>query len=153
MSGAEYFLTYCTHERKPGLTEPATLAEVLTEMRQGETDGVWHLRTAVVMPDHIHLVVVLGESANLASAIRLFKGRLTPRLRLGGLRWQKAYFDHRMRPQEDPLPVFLSIFLNPYRAGLLQQNEQWPGYFCCEEDWAWFGALTNESVPVPEWLA
>jgi hypothetical protein len=58
-----------------------------------------------------------------------------------------------MRREEDRLPVMLYIFLNPYRAGLLPENKPWPGYYCCEEDWVWFRALTNESVPVPEWLA
>jgi putative transposase len=152
-SGAEYFLTFCTHDRNPGLTKPAMLAAVLTQMQQLEADRVWHLRTAVVMPDHVHLLVTIGESNELAGAVRVFKGRLTPVLRKSGLRWQQAYFDHRMRPDEDRLPVFLYIFLNPYRAGLLPQNERWPGYYCCEGDWSWFGALTNESVPVPEWLA
>ena len=153
MSGAECFLTYCTHDRKSGLTEPTIMEAVLAEMRKVETDGTWHLCAAVVMPDHVHLLVAIGESADLGNAMRLFKGRLTPVLRRKGLRWQQAYFDHRMRRTEDRLPVMLYVFLNPHRAGLLQQNERWPGYYCCEEDWAWFGALTNESAPVPEWLA
>jgi hypothetical protein len=58
-----------------------------------------------------------------------------------------------MRPEEDRLPVLLYIFLNPYRAELLRQSERWAAYYCCKEDWAWFEGLTNESVPVPEWLA
>jgi hypothetical protein len=45
-----------------------------------------------------------------------------------------AYFDHRLRPEEDPLPVFLYIFLNPYRANLVQSNQTWPGCFCAEDD-------------------
>ena len=120
---AEYFITLCTQDRKQGLTEPMVLAGVLGEMKRLEAEGAWRVHTAVVMPDHVHLLVAVGESTDLAGAVRLFKGRLTPVLRKGGLRWQKAYFDHRMRPEEDRLPVFLYIFLNPYRAGLLPQNE------------------------------
>jgi putative transposase len=153
VSGAEYFLTFCTHDRKPGLTEPMLQSGMLAEAQRLETEGIWRLSTAVLMPDHVHLLVAVGESIDLAGAVRLFKGRLAPVLRKEDLRWQQAYFDHRMRTNEDRLPVFLYIFLNPYRAGLAPQNERWPGYYCCEEDWSWFGALTNESVPVPEWLA
>jgi len=43
--------------------------------------------------------------------------------------------------------------MNPYRAGLLTPIERWPGYYCCEEDWAWFEKMTNDRAPVPEWLA
>ena len=105
------------------------------------------------MPDHVHLLVVIGDASDLAGAVRLFKGRLVPVLRKAGLQWQQAYFDHRLRTGEDCLPVFLYLFLNPYRAKLLGQGEKWVGYYCSEADWAWFEALTNESCPLPEWLA
>ncbi len=153
VSGAEYFITLCTHDRRPGLTEPTVRSGVLAGLQGLEAEGAWRLNAAVVMPDHVHILATIGESSSLAGAVRLFKGRLTPLLRKGGLRWQQAYFDHRMRPKEDRLPVLLYIFLNPYRAGILPQCERWPGYYCCEEDWTWFGVLTTESVPVPEWLA
>jgi hypothetical protein len=92
-------------------------------------EEVWRLHAAVVMPDHVHLLVAVGESTDLAGAVRLFKRRLTPLLRKSGLRWQQAYFDHRMRTAEDRLPVLLYIYLNPYRAGLLSQDERWPGCY------------------------
>ncbi len=105
------------------------------------------------MPDHLHLLAVIGGATHLSDAVRLFKGRLAPVLRKRNLRWQQAYFDHRMRAEEDRLPVFLYLLLNPYRAGLLPSVERWAGYYCCEADWAWFGTLTNEALPVPQWLA
>jgi hypothetical protein len=68
------------------------------------------------------------------------------------LKWQENYYDHHLRPREKLLPIFLYVFLNPYRAGLLRSNEKWPWYECSEDDWAWFGSLTNEACPFPEWL-
>ena len=104
------------------------------------------------MPDHIHLLVRLGERVELAEVVRRCKGPLTPLLRAQGLGWQAGFHDHRLRPEEEVLPVFLYIFLNPYRAGLAQAGECWPGYRCCAEDWAWFAALTESGNPFPEWL-
>jgi REP element-mobilizing transposase RayT len=115
-------------------------------------EGIWQVRTAVVMPDHLHLLVVLQTSDGLAAAMRLFKGRLAAELRSVGLRWEKGYFDHRLRPQEDCLPVFLYLFLNPYRAGLVAPGQKWPGYYCAAEDWDWFQSLTDSGTPFPEWL-
>jgi hypothetical protein len=73
-------------------------------------------------------------------------------LRLTDLRWQRACFDHRLRPEEDRLPVFLYIFLNAYRARLVPTDQTWPAYFCAADDWHWFEPLTNASCPFPEWL-
>ena len=116
-------------------------------------ESVWSLRTGVVMPDHIHLLVEISSVTGLAGAVRLFKGRLTPILRKAGVQWQPAYFDHRRRPDEDRLPVFIYIYLNPYRAKLLTPDQVWSGYFCGEDEWKWFEPLTDYSCPQPEWLA
>ena len=77
--GAEYFLTLCTHDRRPGLTEPSVASAVLARAHQLTTEGHWHLRTATVMSDHLHLFVTLGEHHELSAAIRLFKGPAHPR--------------------------------------------------------------------------
>lgn len=44
----------------------------------------------MVMPDHTHLLVTLGDRTELSAAIRLFKGRLAPVLRNAGLCWQRS---------------------------------------------------------------
>jgi REP element-mobilizing transposase RayT len=152
-SEAEYFLTFCTADRRPGLTAPEVMTAILLEANQLGKDSIWTLRSGVVMPDHVHLLVKIASPTGLAGAVRLFKGRLTPILRPTDLRWQPAYFDHRLRPNEDRLPVFIYIYLNPYRAKLLKPGKVWSGYFCDEDDWAWFEQLTEYSCPQPEWLA
>jgi REP element-mobilizing transposase RayT len=149
--GAEYFLTICTAENPAALSAPATSCAVLEEAHRLTETRIWSLRTATVMPDHIHLLVILGER-DLCDALRLFKGHLTPVLRAAGARWQRGYYDHRMRDDDERLPVFLYIFLNPYRAGLLNAGQSWPGYDCSPNDQIWFEPLTNCECPFPEWL-
>jgi putative transposase len=151
-AGAEYFLTICTAERTTGLEGATMLPLVLGQAHCLTTDGVWHLRTAVVMPDHIHLLVTLGDHVSLGGAVRLFKGPLTAALQTHNIRWQPSYFEHRLRVSEDRLPVFLNVFLNPYRAKVVGPREPWKGYFC-DADWQWFTPLTDGSSPFPEWLA
>lgn len=122
-------------------------------MHRLEDELAWKLHCAVVMPDHLHLLVTLGDNTALSSAMRLFKGRLTPLLRKQAASWQQSFYDHCLRSEEDLLPVFLYIFLNPYRKKLIPINQPWAGYFCAKNDWAWFGPLTNESCPEPAWLS
>ncbi len=152
VAGTDYFITANLAERGSGLEVLALRAEIEKQWRRLETDALWSVRTAVMMPDHIHLLVRLGAGGSLMESMRLFKGRLSPLLRVRELRWQEGFFEHRMRESEDLLPVFLYIFLNPYRAGLLTTEQSWPGYYCSPEDWKWFGELTREAVPQPEWL-
>ncbi|MDI1320394.1 MAG: transposase [bacterium] len=129
------------------------MKSVWLEAGRLDQEAAWTLRTGVAMPDHVHLLVEVSSLPGLAGVVRLFKGRLAPTLRKAGLKWQPAYFDHRRRPDEDRLPVFLYIYLNPYRAKLHSEKQTWPGYFCSQGDWRWFGPLTSQSCPIPEWLA
>lgn len=149
---AEYFLTICLKRPSVALAEPGVVHQSIAELVRLESERVLSVRCAVHMPDHLHLLIVLGTAHTLSSAIRLFKGRLTSVLRNHGVHWQRAFYDHRLTRNEDPLPVFLYIFLNPYRAGLVAPGETWPGYYCSREDWAWFRHLTNAGRPEPQWL-
>lgn len=113
----------------------------------------WTVRCAVIMPDHLHLLVTLGPSENLSGTVRLFKGRLSPLLRTHAAEWQPNFYDHCLRIDDDRLPVFLYIVLNPFRKKLIAADQRWPGYYCNAEDWLWFGELTNECCPQPAWLS
>ena len=150
-SGAIYFLTMCTEGRKSGLDHHDLSSTLLLYARAEDAD--WHVRTAVVMPDHLHLMIELGPALDLPAAVRRFKGRTSVLLRARKLQWQRGCFDHRLRPAEDLLPVFQYIYLNPWRAGLAKHEQTWPGYFCAPEDWGWFGETADSSCILPQWLA
>jgi putative transposase len=151
--GAEYFVTFKAERAAEGLSNPELLTALTQQRQLLETQACWTVRTWSVMPDHVHIVFTLGPSLEISECLRKFKGPLTPLLRHYQLRWQPGYYEHRMRHNEDRLPVFLYVFLNPHRKKLIRTDEKWPGYYCAEEDWIWFGPLTNEETPFPEWLA
>jgi putative transposase len=148
----DYFLTINLENRGHGLETREMSDRIIAEWQRLESEGHWILRTATVMPDHVHLLIRLGESISLDACIKLLKGRLAPCLRAARLSWQEGFYDHELRPADDVLPVFLYIYLNPYRAGLLPETAIWPAYRCCVEDWKWFGPRTKDSAPQPEWL-
>jgi REP element-mobilizing transposase RayT len=150
--GADYFITICLQRPSAALIKGHIAQCCLVELRRLEAEQVLRLRCAVFMPDHLHLLATLGQTANLSAVVRLFKGRLTPLLRKHGAAWQQSFYDHCLNPEEDRLPVFLYIFLNPYRSELIPPDRKWPGYYCAEDDWLWFGPLTKESCPEPAWL-
>ncbi|MBI5770062.1 MAG: transposase [Verrucomicrobia bacterium] len=149
---ADYFVTGCLQRPATGLTSEPLATMVQARLHELETSGYWKLRSSVLMPDHFHLLVTLGPQGNLSEAMRQFKGPLAPMLRKQGVSWQKNFYDHHLRNGDERLPTFLYIFLNPYRANLIPTGRKWPWYFCGPDDWEWFGRMTDESLPFPEWL-
>jgi putative transposase len=151
--GGEYFVTFCSEHRQTGLTKDSVGLEIVAEIHQMETEGIWSLRCGVIMPDHIHLLFQLGEKLPLGKAIARLKSKSNLQLKAGGLHWQEGYFDHRVRPKEDPLPIFLYTYLNLYKAGLLPADTSWPWFICGREDKDWFSGYLDEGLPEPTWLA
>jgi REP element-mobilizing transposase RayT len=86
--GSLYFITTNLAGRGSGLELPDVTGQVFRQWQGIEAAGFWSVRSAVVMPDHIHLLAGLGDSIALAEVMRLFKGRLSSVLRNHGLKWQ-----------------------------------------------------------------
>src|SRR4051812_45485503 len=95
--GAEYFLTICTEGKRAGLTDFSVWTTLITEAEAMARDHTWTLRCMVVMPDHQHLLVVLGERLPLAKTIQRLKAKTSGLLRLTGLAWERGFFDRQIR--------------------------------------------------------
>jgi len=74
------------------------------------------------MPDHVHLVLEgLSDSSDLPRFVRDWKQRtaLDYRKTTGKDLWQRGYFDHVLRADEDTDIVARYVLTNPVRAGLV----------------------------------
>ena len=150
---SNYFLTVCTENQRPGLISPEISEAIWNETTTMAADLSWQIRCAVMMPNHLHLLVRLGERLSLGQTIQRLKAKTSASLRTRALSWERGFFDRKLRPAEPLLPVFLYIYLNPYRAKLCELSTRWPDYRCCEEDWSWFQKLLDQDLPMPEWLS
>lgn len=103
-------MTFCTEQRRTGLASEVVAPGILAEIQRMETEGIWNMRCAVIMPDHVHLLFQLGEKLTLGKATARLKSKSIAGLKTRGLRWQKGYFEHRLRPEENPLTLFLYIY-------------------------------------------
>jgi len=82
-----------------------------------------------VMPNHIHVLVTVGESSPLSSIVRNWKGRSAIEInrllgRLGSL-WQREYFDRYIRDLNHFYDCRAYIRNNPVNAGLCDAPEEW----------------------------
>ncbi len=69
------------------------------------------------------MLVGVPSDARLSNLIRDFK-RITTRI--GGIDWQRNFFDHRLRHDESENEKVAYIRANPVRAGLIGPNAHWP---------------------------
>jgi REP element-mobilizing transposase RayT len=148
----DYFVTFGVQDRRKGLCDEEVYEWFRTVCEETESDGSCVFRCGVLMPDHVHLLFRLGERLQLGQLIGRIKTGTNSVLRPRGLRWQRRFYDHRMRPEEDRLPAFTYIYLNPYRKGLVIEDQRWPYFWCGDDDWQWFRPLLRNDCPYPEWL-
>lgn len=84
----------------------------------------------VLMPDHAHWLIQLGEQNDLSSIINRLKSssaRMANRcLHRKGTLWEPAFHDHALRAEEDLQSVARYIVANPLRAGLVKRIGDYP---------------------------
>ena len=83
----------------------------------------WYLKLLLLMPDHAHLLISVAPDVSLSRLIRDYK-RIT--VRLAGVKWQRNFFDHRLRHSESVTRKYDYIRQNPVRAGLVANEGEWP---------------------------
>jgi len=131
-----YFVTFNTENRAHLLASPE-IHEAFLEYCRGASDRQIYVGRYVLMPDHIHLFVVLPEQdITLSSWVHGLKVMLGKRLQAMGHakpRWQRGFFDHLMRSAESYSEEWEYVRMNPVRAGLCSRPEEWP--FQGEVEW------------------
>src|SRR3954467_4752786 len=89
-----YFVTFCTKSRR--MLDPQHRDIVLRECVSAHSNACW-LHCAIVMPDHVHLLVTMGPNESLAAWLQPIKGRsarlINMALHRSGPLWQRESFD------------------------------------------------------------
>ncbi len=80
------------------------------------------------MPDHVHLLVTGADDADLPRFVKDFKQRTGYAYRRTNAEalWQKSYYDHVVRAEEDLREVARYIVGNPVRAALAATPADYP---------------------------
>ena len=124
-----YFITICTWQRTPFFNDIYLGRIVVNGMRQLEMEERAHSLAWVLMPDHLHWLMQLGDS-KLADILHDLKGRSARQINLSlgrtGHVWQRAYYEHGIRPDEDIRRIARYIVANPLRKGLVQNVGDYP---------------------------
>ena len=125
--GGHYLLTVCTVPRHVNQLASCDVAPSLWDALCHYHDhGAWHLDTVVVMPDHVHVLAEVPVSTNLPRTVADWKRYLARR---HGMRWQRDFFDYRLRATDSLAQKRAYLRDNPQAAGLVADTSDWP--------WCW----------------
>lgn len=150
--GASYFITLCTKNRSPALTEAVTGRRVIETLLSMHGANDMELLAATAMPDHAHLLLNLGDRLRLAQVLGKFKTLSRDQGR-ASWHWQEAGFEHRLRNIEAIEDYGFYIFMNPYRAELCTLATAWPWWLCPDPSVFRFLDALKISQTVPSaWL-
>lgn len=125
-----YFLTIATVDRQR-FFESIQLARITASCCHDKT--IWldsQLMAWVLMPDHWHGLVCLGETTGLSSLVQRFKSISTKRIKKANSNinkvWQSAFYDHALRSDEVVEDIAKYMLNNPIRAGMVESLGDYP---------------------------
>jgi len=129
-----YCVTTVTRNRRPLFTDITTARLLIRELRHLHDDGDVISLAWVLMPDHLHWMIQLNNSWSLPKVVKTLKARSALAVnrhlcQQGGL-WQRAYYDHAVRKEEDIRQIARYIVANPLRAGLVRDIGSYPHWDC-----------------------
>src|ERR1039457_5271906 len=123
-SDAIFFITICCQPKGENQLCHSRIAETLfASTRFYWNRHLWGLPLLLLMPDHLHMLATFGPDASMEKVIRNWKRHTARNI---GIRWQRDFFDHRLRSDESFEEKAAYILHNPVRARLVTRFEDWP---------------------------
>lgn len=121
-----YLITTCTAQRRQYFNNFWIGRGVVTALREVETATTLAF---VVMPDHLHWLMVLHDNTSLSRTVQFLKTRsarnVNHLLACNAGVWQRGFHDHALRRDEDVVAAARYVVANPLRAGLVENIGQY----------------------------
>jgi len=132
-----YFVTICTRDRQPVLSEiVGDDAHIVPKphglIAEKYIRNVPEIEKYVIMPDHIHMLICLDggtmwassptgrQNKSISSIVRSIKTLTTKEI--GMSIWQRSYYDHVIRNQQDYDEIWQYIENNPRKWAIVKQK-------------------------------
>jgi REP element-mobilizing transposase RayT len=129
LEGSIYFVTF---RLISGALTALERQVVLHHLRSGDPK-FYTLIAAVVMPDHVHLLVKPNDGIDLSRVMKGSKGvsgRKINKLRgAHGNLWQDESYDRIVRDQEELDEKLQYMLMNPVKEGLVEEGWEYDGWY------------------------
>lgn len=138
--GATYFFTLVTHHRCPILDESENIDLLREAFRYVMKQHPFKIDAVVILPEHLHCIWTLPENdADFSTRWRLIKsyfsrkchvsyqGKMTSSRQQKGEKaiWQRRFWEHQIRDDQDFVNHLEYIHHNPVHHGLVLAPKDW----------------------------
>ena len=128
--GSFYFITTCCYKKQKFFLNKENVEIFFIALDWIKHKEFIEPYFCIVMPDHVHLVFQLIGDKSLPDVIKSLKqctGRkIKQRLGIENTVWQKGYYDHTIRKDEDLIEIMKYCWHNPVRAGMVENPKDYP---------------------------
>lgn len=127
-----YFITTCTHSHKQIFKNNSAAQNALRNVFESAKKTSIEILVVCIMPDHIHFLLRPIGQFSTDDFMRNFKGKTAHLLIKSGFKspvWQRSYYDHIVRKEENINELISYILYNPVRKELVDSFEKYP--------WSW----------------
>ncbi len=130
-AGCRYFVTLCTIPKgRNQLATPLVAKSIAESFKFNMDRGIWWVELLVVMPDHLHALMRFPVAPGVRVTFSRWKHFLA---RTCQVEWQRDFFEHRLRDDENHVEKAYYIRMNPVRGGLVARPEEWPYAWTCDD--------------------
>ena len=150
VAGGTYFFTLVTHSRQPIPASRDGIAVLRSAFRKVKATRPFTIEAMVVLPDHLHCIWRIQEAdTDYASRWREIKKAVSRQIApgsdaLGERRvWQRRYWEHLIRDEDDWRRHVAYIHYNPVKHGLVARAADWP--------WSSFSRFVARGWHEPSW--
>ena len=120
---AVFFITIgCAMRGRNTLATPEIAESLFDGMKIYQEQQKWWVHFALLMPDHLHMLVSFALSVTMNKTVADWKKYQARCLKID---WQRDFFDHRIRSEEQFAEKYEYIRMNPVRKGLVATPEDW----------------------------
>nr|VFK56501.1 MAG: putative transposase [Candidatus Kentron sp. TC] len=150
--GAIYFFTVVTYHRKPWLDREERIGILREALRKTMVHRPFRIDAMVVLPDHLHCLWQLPEgdhdfSGRWREIKKAVSRHIDTRTNHRNERpvWQRRFWEHLIRDENDLHNHRDYIHYNPVKHGLAKRPGDWP--------WSSFGKAVARGWYTPDWGA
>jgi putative transposase len=127
--GRTFSVTVGTAPRFPFFADVALGLECVSLLKRICADTMARGYAYCLMPDHVHLLIGVGNRRSIGAIVGGWKSLCYQARRRRGYAerfWQRSFYDHALRREEDVRVVARYILENPVRAGLVRDSFEYP---------------------------
>lgn len=131
-----YFVTICAKDKQPYFLNTSLAKNICDEINHLTKILTLTTYAYIIMPEHLHWLLSFEDpNLNLSKIMRLLKGHIIKEARSLKIEfcWQRSFYDHVLRREENIFQVAQYITENSLRRNLVKNLEDYSYWFVLGE--------------------